>query len=119
MRLKTQIDDRLLQRGQHAEVPTARAPIWINLALQFFDGELGALRTPLDLSQCSGFDIDHWDTHFCLSLNHDLMNRHVFFSLASQNPLHAVHNVVGKKWFSVIFSDMAIGDDGGLGSEIV
>src|SRR5262249_34003979 len=40
--LEPQFDDRLLQRREHAEVPTSRAPVGINLAFEILDRHLGA-----------------------------------------------------------------------------
>ena len=53
-----------------------------------------------------------------LFLDHDLVHRYILFSRARQNFLDAVDDVMGHERLAVIFSDMAVGDEAGLGAQV-
>ena len=117
----SELDDRLFQRVQHAEVAAARAPVGIRVAFEVLDRYAGP-QAAVDPSSRFSPHIDWIYAHSLHSLNHDLVDaaRYCFvqFSCARQNLLDAVDDVVRHERLAIVLANVAVGDEAGLGAQI-
>ena len=99
-----QLNQRLLHRGQHAEVSATWAPVWIDLALKV----------------CHGGQF--WSRYICrhrlFLLDHNLVRGNGKRGAPAQLFFDCFHNVVGHKGFAIVLTDVSVGHKTGFAAQV-
>ena len=101
-----QLDERLLNRGEHAEIAAAGAPVGIDFAFRSrpLPRGLGAARAVAILPD--------------LSLNHDFMCGNGERGLARELFLYRFDDVMRHEGLPIVFADVSVGDKAGFAAQV-